>query len=41
MTGKLNAQQAFLAQKLKVAGDMRFAMKLSQIIGNAAAKAKL
>ncbi len=33
MTGKLNSQQAFMQGKLKIKGDMQFAMKLGQIVG--------
>lgn len=32
-TGKLNAMQAFSSGKLKVAGDMMFAMKFAQFFG--------
>ena len=30
--GKLNAQQAFMSGKLKIAGDMSLAMKLGQVL---------
>ena len=33
VTGKLNGQMAFMAGKLKVAGDMGLAMKLQVILG--------
>jgi putative sterol carrier protein len=33
VNGKLNAQMAFMSGKLKVAGDMGLAMKLSSLIG--------
>jgi putative sterol carrier protein len=32
VNGKLNAQMAFMSGKLKVAGDMGLAMKLSQLL---------
>jgi len=31
--GKLNAQQAFMQGKLKIRGDMKYAMKLGQVVG--------
>lgn len=33
VNGKLNAQMAFMTGKLKVAGDMGLAMKLTQLLG--------
>ncbi len=33
VNGKTNAQMAFMTGKLKVAGDMGLAMKLSQLLG--------
>jgi len=33
VNGKLNAQMAFMSGKLKVAGDMALAMKLTQLFG--------
>jgi len=35
-SGKLNSQQAFMQGKLKIKGDMKYAMKLGQVIGPAA-----
>ena len=37
-TGKLNSQQAFMQGKLKMKGDMKFAMKLGQVISSQGAK---
>ncbi len=33
VTGKLNAQMAFMSGKLKIQGDMGLAMKLQQLLG--------
>ena len=34
VSGKLNPQMAFMSGKLKIAGDMSLAMKLSSVLGN-------
>jgi len=33
VTGKLNAQMAFMSGKIKIAGDMSLAMKLGSVLG--------